>query len=215
MIAVTCATLLLIACAVSGQDCPEEGVFGWAHETACDEYYKCENGTFSQERCPNGLVFDEKEAAVHDLCTWNWKVDCGKKTQEPPISSPGCPYQFGIFPSESCTQYIRCAWGEANVTDCEEGLAYQEETHTCVWPDEVAGCDSEAIVGFRCPTHATGLSAKFYPFPRYPHPHDCQKLIVCVGEKPRLLNCGYGSAFNPHTYTCDSIDNVPECHGRF
>ena len=60
-------------------NCPEEGEFGWAHETACDQYYKCTNGTFSHEQCPNGLVFDDKNP-VYDFCTFYWKVDCGEKT---------------------------------------------------------------------------------------------------------------------------------------
>ncbi|GFS54796.1 uncharacterized protein TNIN_193121 [Trichonephila inaurata madagascariensis] len=72
-----------------------------------------------------------------------------------------------------------------------------------------------AIVGFRCPSQITGLSSKFYPFPRYPHPNDCQKLFVCVNEKPRLLNCGYGSAFSLESYTCDALENVPDCKIRY
>ncbi|XP_055925408.1 protein obstructor-E-like [Argiope bruennichi] len=228
MISITSGIIFFsLACAVYGAPqaggygaappsggCPEIGVFGWPHETACDQYYKCENGTFSHEQCPNGLVFDDK-SPVYDFCTFYWKVDCGEKTVEPPISTPGCPYRFGIFPSGSCTQYIRCAWGEPNITDCEEGLAYNDDTHSCIWPDQVPGCDSEAIVGFKCPSQLTGLSSKFYPFPRYPHPNDCQKLIVCVNDQPRLLNCGYGSAFNLETYTCDALENVPDCNLRY
>lgn len=194
--------------------CPEYGLIVYPHETACDQYYKCENGTFTHEKCPNGLVFDDHNP-IYEFCNYFWKIDCGEKETEPPIPSHDCPWQWGIFPSDSCTQYLLCAWGEANVTDCEEGLAYQEESHSCVWPDDVPGCDSEAIVGFKCPERLSGLSSKFYPFPRFPHHHDCTKLFVCVNQKPRLLNCGYGSAFNLDSYTCDSLDNVPDCKPNY
>ncbi|KAF8789643.1 Protein obstructor-E like protein [Argiope bruennichi] len=156
----------------------------------------------------SGIIFFSLACAVYVF-------DSNPILLEPPISTPGCPYRFGIFPSGSCTQYIRCAWGEPNITDCEEGLAYNDDTHSCIWPDQVPGCDSEAIVGFKCPSQLTGLSSKFYPFPRYPHPNDCQKLIVCVNDQPRLLNCGYGSAFNLETYTCDALENVPDCKLRY
>ena len=53
--------------------------------------------------CENGLVFDG-HGAVHNHCNYNWAVDCGKRVyDDTPISSPGCLYQFGIYPvGEGC-----------------------------------------------------------------------------------------------------------------
>ena len=41
---------------------------------------------------------------IHNHCNYNWAVDCGKRVyDDTPISSPGCLYQFGIYPvGEGC-----------------------------------------------------------------------------------------------------------------
>lgn len=54
-----------------------------------------------------------------------------------PISSPGCEYQFGIYPdgNECSTHYIKCAHGEPIAEQCEPGLVYDDRIHGCNWPD--------------------------------------------------------------------------------
>lgn len=193
----------------TARHCPDPGLLAWPHATHCDHYTRCENGTVTEEVCPNGLLFSEK-GGIYDFCDYNWRVDCAG-VKPGPIPSPDCPWQFGVFPSGNCIQYFKCQFGVANLTDCGPGLAYDDLTHSCNWPDLVDGCDSEAIVGFRCPDHATGLSGKFYPYPRYPHPGDCTKLITCVNDQPRLISCGPGTAFSPYSYTCEDARDVPEC----
>lgn len=44
-------------------------------------------------------------------------------------------------------------------------------------------------------------------------PHDCQHYFLCVTGKPRLYNCGEGSAFNELINSCDGIENVTSCAG--
>jgi len=97
-----------------------------------------------------------------------------------PISTPGCEYQFGIYPKVpgGCdTSYVKCAYGVAYDTPCEPGLAYDEKNHVCNWPDllldrcnperKIRKCKSGKnpsspflpwipinlveVVGFRCP----------------------------------------------------------------
>ncbi len=60
---------------------------------------QCTNGTLTEEYCENGLLFDG-HGHVHNYCNYNWAVDCGKTRSydDTPISSPGCLYQFGIYP---------------------------------------------------------------------------------------------------------------------
>ncbi|XP_013788016.1 protein obstructor-E-like, partial [Limulus polyphemus] len=230
--AVTCCILLTLVVSVAGlpaskegygpapltapdvepiNDCPEYGVFAYPHLQACDKYYKCENGTFTWETCPNGLVFSEN-GGVYDFCTYPWNVNCGDKERADPIPSENCPWQWGVFPMTSgCnTQYYKCAWGEANITDCKVGLAYDDRIHVCNWPDLLEDCDSEKIVGFTCPTKVSGKSATYFPFPRYPAPNDCTRLIVCVNNRPRLISCGNGSAFSLESYACSDIRDVPD-----
>lgn len=54
-----------------------------------------------------------------------------------PISTPGCLYRFGIYPEsvECSSNYIKCAHGVPHTTPCEPGLAYDDKTHSCNWPD--------------------------------------------------------------------------------
>ena len=60
---------------------------------------KCVNGTFYEETCENGLVYDGGYGAVYNFCNYNWAVDCGKRVyDDTAISSPGCLYQFGLYP---------------------------------------------------------------------------------------------------------------------
>lgn len=59
-----------------------------------------------------------------------------------------CEYSFGLFkPSADCDIfYYRCAYGEAEEVACEKGLAYDERTHSCNWPDLMidVGCEPES-----------------------------------------------------------------------
>lgn len=60
--------------------CPPEGVFGYPHPKACDEYFQCTNGTLTHEYCPNGLLFTAETGHVVGFCAYNWNVDCKDKT---------------------------------------------------------------------------------------------------------------------------------------
>ncbi|GAB6021812.1 hypothetical protein CHUAL_004386 [Chamberlinius hualienensis] len=194
--------------------CPlEYGVQVFPHKTHCDHFYKCENGSLSHETCANGLLFDGR-GSVHHHCNYDWAVDCGgRKERAPPISNDYCPYMWGIYPvgPECATQYYKCVDGQPLETPCDPGLVYDDRSHSCNWPDLLLNCDSETVIGFKCPSHPKGLAARFYPFPRYAYPHDCNRYIVCVESKPRLVGCGDGSAFNEATLTCDDIKHVPSC----
>lgn len=54
-----------------------------------------------------------------------------------PISTPGCEYQFGLYPhTAGCSiHYVKCAYGEPQPQQCEPGLVYDEKIHGCNWPD--------------------------------------------------------------------------------
>jgi hypothetical protein len=60
---------------------------------------------------------------------------------DPPISTDHCDWLYGIFGHEtSCTRYWTCWNGTATEQFCVGGLLYNEETHACDWPQNVAGC---------------------------------------------------------------------------
>jgi len=196
-------------------ECPElEGLQVYPNEDSCHQFYKCANGTLTLETCGNGLLFNEAtslrgSAANH--CSYNWQTECGNRPRDDtPISSPGCEYQFGIFPSgKGCfASYTKCANGVPSEVYCQLGLAYDHRIHTCNWPDllvEYAGCDPSAALGdFRCPSNdeLSPLARRFFPFPRFPVPKDPQLYIICVDGVPRLNTCAEGSIFDKNTLGC-------------
>ncbi|KDR14644.1 protein obstructor-E [Zootermopsis nevadensis] len=217
---------VLVLCAVAAAQagvllhvpaCPEQhGVQTYPHPDLCDHYFKCTNGTVSLERCENGLLYDGK-GNVYEHCNYNWAVECGnRKADLTPISTPGCLYQFGIYPeSAQCSSnYIKCAHGVPYPTPCEPGLAYDDKTHSCNWPDLLLDfCNPEAIVGFKCPEKvpAHSISAKFLPYPRFSVPGDCSRLITCVNGYPRLITCEAGKVLDESTLTCEDQELVPKC----
>merc|ERR1712027_264769 len=187
--------ILILAAAVAAQAppgrCPEDyGVQTYPHEAACDRFYKCENG----------LAYDG-HGNVYNHCNYNWAVDCGdahskssRTYDDTPISSPGCLYQFGIYPvGKGCqTTFFKCAHGTAYETACKRGQAYSNEYHRCDYPDSVPDCDSESVVGFKCPTEyelpPNAVARRFLPYPRFPLPDDKyayfdEHTLTCVYEE--------------------------------
>ncbi|UXI23171.1 Chondroitin sulfate synthase 2 [Sarcoptes scabiei] len=196
--------------------CPPEGVFGYPHPKACDEYFQCTNGTMTHELCPNGLLFSHT-GHVFGFCAYHWNVDCQGKTIPKPISTPGCPWQFGFFAEDDHNQcnvfYSECSWGQPQRKQCEPyGLFYDERIKGCNWPDQV-GCSSESLLQFKCPED--DHSNKYWPYPRYWY--NQQAIITCVSGQPRLIKCGENSIVEAESLTCQEIPKVKEpslLHGR-
>ena len=67
-------------------------------------HFQCVNGTLYEEVCENGLVYGGGHGAVYNFCNYNWATDCGSRLyDDTPISSPGCLYQYGLYPvGEGC-----------------------------------------------------------------------------------------------------------------
>ncbi|XP_040578153.1 protein obstructor-E [Lepeophtheirus salmonis] len=188
----------------------EYGVTSFPDEQYCDKYHLCVNGTYSYETCANGLVYD-KNGNIFKHCNYNWAIDCKNLIyDETPISSPGCLYQYGIYPvGLGCqTTFFKCADGTAYETACHKGLAYDPEKHVCEFPDNVYECanQSESVVGFKCPSPSelprNAVARRFLPFPRFPNPMDDSSYIVCVNGKPRMNNCGDKFVFDHQTLSC-------------
>lgn len=204
--------------------CPKDnGIQVYSDPSSCNQFYKCTDGVASHEVCENGLLFDENLAlsdAAHNYCVYNWKANCGKKPiDDTPISSPGCLYQFGIFPIEQgCFyDYNKCEFGNATKMPCENdnenipvhlGLAYDPDMHACNWPDLLLnqGCDPEALLGgFQCPTlnELIGtFNEQFSPFPRFAVDGDPRVYVICVSGLPRLQSCGAMDSFDEDSLTC-------------
>jgi len=178
----------------------------------CDRYAACgAAGQKSIELCPDGLAFSiEKQE-----CDYLAKVDCtGRDALQEPRPSLHCPRQNGFFavPSDvSCTQYVDCRDGVANILNCGAGAVY-DEIAGCVHPDQTTrkGCSATEKYGFQCPTF--GLTQRFGDHDRLPHPTDCSLFYACLRNGlPRLLSCQRPTVFNPESGLCEDQTVVPGC----
>lgn len=109
----------------------------------CDRYWECVNDIPELYDCPNGLVFAGKHRGVTEGCDYPWRSNyCeGKELANGPISTENCDWLYGIFGHEtSCTRYWTCWNGTATEQLCIGGLLYNENAHSCDWPENVEGC---------------------------------------------------------------------------
>lgn len=192
--------------------CPEKnGRFAVANQ--CDAYTECIDGVPEQKLCPEGLVFNP-DARFNYPCGYPIDVDCeGRPGRQPTQATAECPHQYGYFKvgdHQHCGQFMNCVDGRAYVFDCPEGLAFNEATYRCDWPDLVPDCDAEAYLGFRCP-ETPEPSALGNPIQLYRSNSDCQRYYICANGRPRLHNCGEGNAFNVQTNACEAAENVTGC----
>lgn len=143
-------------------------------------------------------------------------------SETPRGTSDFCPRKNGIFshPDESiCNIFFTCVDGEYIEAKCTAGLLFNEESGTCVWPENAGrdNCQENKKTlkdGFVCPTDSrkNDHSGQVVAHPHYIHPTDCQKFYVCLnGLEPRELRCDDGEVFDDETKRCDSPSRVPGC----
>jgi len=179
------------------------------HEEYCDVYYyqtSCNDGKAILRSCPNGLVYTGNgRNGLIGVCDYPHRADCSKSVQSadgytdriaqkqlhnPPISTEHCDWLYGIFGHEtSCTRYWTCWNGTATEQFCIGGLLYNEETHACDWPQNVAGCQKHPL----CKDDANG---------NVPLGKSCNRYWACQGGYPRLQRCPAMLVFDKQRKRC-------------
>merc|ERR1712123_392787 len=159
----------------------------------CDRYWECEFGSPELYDCPNGLVWVGKNQGIADGCDYPWRhtnICKDKDLANPPQSTEHCDWLYGIFGHEtSCTRYWTCWNGTATEQFCIGGLLYNEETHACDWPQNVAGCQKHPL----CKDDANG------------NVHlgkSCNRYWACQGGYPRLQRCPAMLVFDKNRRRC-------------
>merc|ERR1712203_969291 len=174
----------------------------------CDRYWECEFGQPELYDCPNGLVWIGRNQGIADGCDYPWRhsnICKNKDLANPPQSTEHCDWLYGIFGHEtSCTRYRTCWNGTATEQFCIGGLLYNEETHACDWPQNVAGCQKHPL----CKDDANG---------NVPLGKSCNRYWACQGGYPRLQRCPAMLVFDkdrrrcvtPPTEDCDVPQTTP------
>jgi len=161
--------------------------------TYCDRYWEC--GSDNQPElydCPNGLVFAGKHRGVTEGCDYPWRSDyCdGKQLANGPVQTDHCDWLYGIFGHEtSCTRYWTCWNGTATEQLCIGGLLYNENAHSCDWPENVDGCQKHPL----CNDDANG---------NVPLGKSCNRYWQCQGGYPRLQRCPAMLVFDRRSLRC-------------
>ncbi|UYV62236.1 Cpap3-d2, partial [Cordylochernes scorpioides] len=142
--------------------------------------------------------------SISSFQVWNG-ADCA----EAPIGTDNCGWLYGVFPHQtSCTRYWQCWNGTATIQQCPFSLLYNDQLHSCDWPDNVPDCQKhQGLVKrteFVCPA-----LCKDTPNGHVPIENSCIRFWLCVGGYPRLQRCPAGLAFNPSTSRCELATNIP------
>jgi len=177
---------------LQGRDACQSGAKSVAHEDACDLYYECYEGQGFLTSCPNGLVYGgEGRFGLIGNCDYPHNVNCqGREKRNPPEGTEHCDWLYGIFGHEtSCTRYWTCWNGTATEQFCIGGLLYNEETHACDWPQNVAGCQKHPL----CKDDANG---------NVPLGKSCNRYWACQGGYPRLQRCPAMLVFDKNRRRC-------------
>ncbi|KAK8722053.1 hypothetical protein OTU49_012456, partial [Cherax quadricarinatus] len=175
--------------------------------TYCDRYWECVARNPQLYDCPNGLVFVGRNRGIAEGCDYPWRGPYCEKKQlaNPPIKTEHCDWLYGIFGHEtSCTRYWTCWNGTATEQFCIGGLLYNEDTHSCDWPQNVRGCQKHPL-------------CKDDPNANVPLGKSCERYWACQGGYPRLQRCPATLVFdkqtrrcvNPPTVDCDVPSTTP------
>jgi len=203
------------ATALAQQSCPAEDTHYYADGDYCDRYSECREGVYSEQQCPDGLLFNDQITNGRYPCEYPTMVDCSGRTKtQPAQSTRNCPNAWGYFSSgdsSECQYFFNCVDGKDHLFTCPEGLAFSSHTYRCEWPDQSPDCDAEEYLGFSCPAPSDpGLG--FVP---YASPRDCRQFFLCVGTSPRLQVCDIGRVFNPEIGACDEPENSSGCENYY
>lgn len=176
----------------------------------CDAYIECEDGVPQEKLCPDGLLFDPKKRYTYP-CVYPVDADCdGRPNRQPGEPTANCPHQYGYFKVEgkNCGTFVNCVAGHAHIFHCPEGLAFNNQTYRCDWPDQVPDCNAEAYLGFHCPEDPAGRKDEIRV---HRDKHQCQNYFVCFNGQPRLQKCPDGKAFDEFTESCRKRSEVVGC----
>lgn len=176
---------------LEGKEACKSGRKTVGHETNCDLFYECYEGQGFLQSCPNGLVYaGGQQFSQIGVCDYPHTTNCGNKERNPPQSTEHCDWLYGIFGHEtSCTRYWTCWNGTATEQFCIGGLLYNEETHACDWPQNVAGCQKHPL----CKDDANG---------NVPLGKSCNRYWACQGGYPRLQRCPAMLVFDKNRRRC-------------
>lgn len=151
----------------------------------CRNYFICQNGRATRDRCTGDLLFD----AENEICNWREQVKCFQCPQTASYSLQNVP--------KTCNQFYRCWHGRVSIHTCPNNLVFDPNRGACNFL-RGSGCDGDDTIQDRCP-------AVDGEFPVYlPDATSCSRYHICHNGRPWQQECADGLHFNPHLGSCDT-----------
>ncbi|KAJ8954257.1 hypothetical protein NQ318_005853 [Aromia moschata] len=160
-----------------------------AHETNCDEYYRCVYGSKVLKVCPDNMAFD----VASGYCDFTYNVDCGDRTLSRAEKKRHAQLDF--------------------LDDYSEGGDGNKETRNnedYTYYDDFLNEDfDESPVGGEQISHECPEITDFYDEPRLlPHETNCNAYYRCSGGRKQLMMCPGVFQFDSKLSVCDWPRNV-------
>lgn len=137
-----------------------------------------------------------------------------------PVSTEHCDWLYGIFGHEtSCTRYWTCWNGTATEQLCIGGLLYNENAHSCDWPENVDGCQKHRKLFLQISFQSFFIINSFFLLKalcnedangNVPLGKSCNRYWQCQGGYPRLQRCPAMLVFDRRSLRC-VVPPTEEC----
>lgn len=159
---------------------------------SCQHWFFCQNGVAIEGSCAGIYQFDEDM----QMCRYPEFVNC--KFDAVDVDCPLVGLELHPHP-QYCDQYVACLNGFPRVINCAPGLHWDQERQKCDYPENVVCVIPEPELNYVCEPDQIYVT---------PHPHDCQRFIVCVNGERRVNRCADTLLFDPVLLRCDQDYNV-------
>ncbi|CAH2988070.1 unnamed protein product [Chilo suppressalis] len=211
--------------------CPADfGVHKLLPHKDCSKFYICNFGQKVERDCAPGTHFNP----ALEVCDWPENAGCesggddndngdgdnGNGDNGNGTLPNGCPADFSVhqlLPSEDCSKFYYCNFGEKVESSCPQGTHFNAKLQVCDWPEN-AGCESGGDSNDNGNgdngngdngngTLPNGCPADFSVHQLLPS-KDCSKFYYCnFGEKVES-SCPQGTHFNAKLQVCDWPENA-------
>ncbi|CAI5452902.1 unnamed protein product [Caenorhabditis angaria] len=191
-----------------------------------NRYIRCIDSTSSIENCQPNQVF----CNVQLKCVDKWSIPhCARAAAAAQSSYGGVvaqaqPFNYGgaagdafcqgksdgLYKNPSdCSAILQCFGGDLfEYPSCPSGLAFNEISGKCDYPQNVPGCDvSQDDQGSEvggCGVHGAFIADS----------DNCSIFYRCVWGRRVEMTCPSGTVFNPSLSVCDWPSSVPSCNAN-
>lgn len=180
----------------------------------CKSFMKCIHGTWSIEKCPHSLSWDQVslQCVQHSSCAYYTVADCEHNQRIP------------YFHENSAVGFFECFYGKWTLFNCQNGFIFDPFLNDCNSPFESRNHLSDQItypISTKSASYERSFDVQSYhsapaghdysavkkrgcvPGSSVRDDYDCSRFYLCTQHGYILSSCKQGSAYNPVKKICD------------